>query len=92
MPLTATSTFISAFTQKQNFIAELNSEMVVLSVPNDATGTAYFQPDMESDKIKYNLTATDLGSVKATHINIGKEGEDGQVIVAVLSFIFNLTR
>jgi hypothetical protein len=65
-PLTTISTFISAFKQQQNFIAELKSEMVVSSTSSNAIGTAYFQLELESNnKINYNLTATDLDSVKA---------------------------
>jgi hypothetical protein len=81
-PLTTISTFISAFKQQQNFIAELKSEMVVSSTSSNAIGTAYFQLELESNnKINYNLTATDLDSVKAAHIHIGKEGANDPIIV-----------
>jgi hypothetical protein len=85
LSLTTFDTFTSAVTQQQNFIAELKCEMLVLSVTTNATGTAYFQLDMEDgNKIKYSLTATDLHSVKAAHIHIGKEGEkNGPIIVSL---------
>ena len=77
VPQTTTSSFFtSALKHHQKFIAELKSEMVVPSISNNATGTAYFQLDMkDNNKIKYSLIATDLDNVKAAHIHIGKEGE-----------------
>jgi hypothetical protein len=69
------STFTSAVTQQQNFIAELKSQMVVPPVTGNATGVAYFQLDMEDNKIEYNLIAIDLDNAKAAHIHIGKEAE-----------------
>jgi hypothetical protein len=85
LSLTTFITFTSAVTQQQKFIAELKSEMVVPPVTSNATGTAYFQLDMEdNDKIKYSLIATDLHGVKAAHIHSGKEGEkNGPIIVAL---------
>jgi hypothetical protein len=86
VPQTTTSTFFtSVATQQQNFIAQLKSEMVVPSISNNATGTAYFQVDMEdNNKIKYSIIATDLDNVKAAHIHIGKEGEkNGPTIVTL---------
>ena len=64
------SNFISAFTQQQNLIAELKSEMVVPSIISNATGIAYFQLDKEDNNIKYSLIATDLDGVKAAHIHL----------------------
>jgi hypothetical protein len=52
---TTVSTFTSAVTQRQNFIAQLKSEMVVPPVISNATGVAYFQLDMEDNKIEYSL-------------------------------------
>jgi CHRD domain len=81
---TTTSTFFtSAFRQQQKFIAELKSEMVVPPVTSNATGTAYFQLDMEdNNKINYSLIATDIHGVKAAHIHSGKEGEkNGPIVV-----------
>ncbi|MDQ4057291.1 MAG: CHRD domain-containing protein [Thermoproteota archaeon] len=86
VPQTTTSTFFtSALKHHQKFIAELKSEMVVPSISNNATGTAYFQLDMkDNNKIKYSLIATDLDNVKAAHIHIGKEGEkNGPTIVTL---------
>jgi len=85
LSLTTFDTFTSAVTQRQNFIAQLKSEMVVPPVISNATGVAYFQLDMEdNDKIKYSLIATDLHGVKAAHIHSGKEGEkNGSIIVAL---------
>jgi hypothetical protein len=84
------SNIISGITQQQNFIAELKSEMVVPPVISNATGVAYFQLDKEDNNIKYSLTATDLASVKAAHIDIGKEGENGPVIVSPYTDLFHL--
>jgi uncharacterized protein YxeA len=85
LSLTTFDTFASAVTQQQKFIAELKSEMVVPPVTSNATGTAYFQLDMEdNDKIKYSLIATDLHGVKAAHIHNGKEGEKNSPIMVAL--------
>jgi CHRD domain len=83
LSLTTTfDTFTSAVTQQQIFVAQLKSEMIVPPVTSNATGVAYFQLDMEdNNKIKYSLIATDLHGVKAAHIHIGKEGENGPIIV-----------
>ena len=70
LSLTTFDTFTSAVTQRQNFIAQLKSEMVVPPVISNATGVTYFQLDKEDNNIKYSLTATDLASVKAAHIDI----------------------
>src|SRR5215210_891804 len=84
LSLTTFDTFTSAVTQQQKFIAELKSEMVVPPVTSNATGVAYFQLDMEDNKIEYSLIATDLDNAKAAHIHIGKEGEqNGSVIVTL---------
>jgi len=77
------SNIISGIMQQQNFIAELKSEMVVPSIISNATGVAYFQLDKEDNNIKYSLTATDLDSVKAAHIHIGKEGGNGPIIITL---------
>jgi hypothetical protein len=62
---------------------------VVPSTSSNAIGTAYFQLELESNKINYNLTATDLDSVKAAHIHIGKEGTNGPIIVTLYN-VFSL--
>ena len=93
--VTTISTFTSAFTPQQNFIAQLKSEMVVPSISNNATGTAYFQVDMEDNnkiKIKYSIIATDLDNAKAAHIHIGKEGEKNDTVIVTLYKPFKAPR
>ena len=75
LSLTTFDSFTLAVTQRQNFIAQLKSEMVVPPVTSNATGVAYFQLDMEDNKIDYSLIVIDLDNAKAAHIHIGKEGE-----------------
>jgi hypothetical protein len=84
LSLTTFDTFTSAVTQQQKFIAELKSEMVVPPVTSNATGVAYFQLDMEDNKIEYILIATDLDNAKAAHIHIGKEGEKNGTVIVTL--------
>jgi hypothetical protein len=90
--ITTISTFTSSVTQQQNFIAQLKSEMVVPPVISNATGVAYFQLDMEDNKIEYNLIATDLDNAKAAHIHIGKEGEKNDTVIVTLYKPFKAPR
>jgi hypothetical protein len=90
--ITTFSTFTSAVTQQQNFIAQLKSEMVVPPVISNATGVAYFQLDMEDNKIEYSLIATDLDNAKAAHIHIGKEGEKNDTVIVTLYKPFKAPR
>jgi hypothetical protein len=89
---TTTSTFTSALTQQQNFIAQLKSEMVVPPVTSNATGVAYFQLDMEDNKIDYSFIVMDLDNAKAAHIHIGKEGEKNDTVIVTLYKPFKAPR
>jgi hypothetical protein len=92
-PLTTTiSTFTSAFTQYQDFIAELKSEMVVPPVKSNATGVVYFQLDKKDNKIDYSLIVRDLDDAKAAHIHIGKEGEKNDTVIVTLYKPFKAPR
>jgi hypothetical protein len=84
LSLTTFDTFSLAVTQRQNFIAQLKSEMVVPPVTSNATGVAYFQLDMEDNKIDYSLIVIDLDNAKAAHIHIGKEGEKNGTVIVTL--------
>ncbi len=81
---TTFDTFTLAVTQRQNFIAQLKSEMVVPPITSNATGVAYFQLDMEDNKIDYSLIIIDLDNAKAAHIHIGKEGEKNGTVIVTL--------
>src|SRR5215216_1077668 len=88
-PLTTTiSTFTSSFTQYQDFVAELTSEMVVPPVKSNATGVVYFQLDKKDN----NLIVRDLDDAKAAHIHIGKEGEKNDTVIVTLYKPFKAPR
>jgi hypothetical protein len=92
-PLTTTiSTFTSSFTQYQDFVAELTSEMVVPPVKSNATGVVYFQLDKKDNKIDYSLIVRDLDDAKAAHIHIGKEGEKNDTVIVTLYKPFKAPR
>src|SRR5829696_6407463 len=92
-PLTTTiSTFTSAFTQYQDFVAELTSEMVVPPVKSNATGVVYFQLDKKDNKIDYSLIVRDLDDAIAAHIHIGKEGEKNDTVIVTLYKPFKAPR
>ena len=92
-PLTTTiSTFTSAFTQYQDFVAELTGEMVVPPVKSNATGVVYFQLDKKDNKIDYSLIVRDLDDAKAAHIHIGKEGEKNDTVIVTLYKPFKAPR
>jgi hypothetical protein len=84
LSLTTFDTFTSAAAHQQNFIAQLKSEMVVPPVTSNATGVAYFQFDMEDNKVEYSLIVIDLDNAKAAHIHIGKEGEKNGTVIVTL--------
>lgn len=85
-PLTTTiSTFTSAFTQYQDFVAELKSETVVPPVKSNATGVVYCQLDKKDNKIDYSLIVRDLDEATAAHIHIGKEGEKNENDTVIVS-------
>jgi hypothetical protein len=92
-PLTTTiSTFTSAFTQYQDFVAELTNEMVVPPVKSNATGIVYFQLAKKDNKIDYSLIVRDLDDAKAVHIHIGKEGEKNGTVIVTLYKPFKVPR
>ena len=92
-PLTTTiSTFTSAFTQYQDFVAELTGEMVVPPVKSNATGVVYFQLDKKDNKIDYSLIIRDLDEATAAHIHIGKEGEKNDTVIVTLYKPFKAPR
>ena len=84
LSLTTFDTTTLAVTQQQNFIAQLKSEMVVPPITSNATGVAYFQLDMEDNKLDYSLIVIDLDNAKAAHIHIGKEGEKNGTVIVTL--------
>ena len=40
----------------------------------------------EGDSMKYNINATGIAGITAGHIHIGKQGENGKVVVALFKF------
>jgi hypothetical protein len=67
-----------------SFVAGLTGIEEVPPVHTNATGDASFLPTMDG-KIMYILNVTDVGNVTKADIHLGKQGEIGQVIVAILT-------
>jgi hypothetical protein len=67
-----------------SFVAGLTGIEEVPPVHTNATGDASFLPTMDG-KIMYILNITDVGNMTKADIHLGKQGENGQVIVAILT-------
>jgi hypothetical protein len=69
---------------QESFVAGLTGIEEVPPVHTNATGDASFLTTMDG-KIMYILNVTDVGNVTKADIHVGKQGENGQVIVAILT-------
>jgi hypothetical protein len=67
-----------------SFAAGLTGTEEVPPVHTNATGDASFLPTMDG-KIMYILNITDVGNMTKADIHVGRQGENGQVIVAILT-------
>jgi hypothetical protein len=48
---------------------------------SDGTGSASITIDPDTGEVCYDLTVENIGDVAASHIHVGAEGEDGEVVV-----------
>jgi CHRD domain len=71
----------SAFAQDQKFTAKLSSQEEVPPTNSQATGMAEFT--VMGDSVEYTVNATGMQGVTAGHIHIGKQGENGPVVVTL---------
>ena len=71
-----------AFATTEQFVATLAGDKEVPPVDTNATGSAGFsQPHLNN--MSYGIQLSDLEKVTAAHIHLGKEGENGPVIVTL---------
>ena len=71
-----------AFATTEQFVATLDGTKEVPPVDANATGSAGFsQPHLNN--MSYGIQLSDLEKVTAAHIHLGKEGENGPVIVTL---------
>ena len=71
-----------AIATTEQFVATLDGTKEVPPVDDNATGSAGFsQPHLNN--MSYGIQLSDLEKVTAAHIHLGKEGENGPVIVTL---------
>jgi hypothetical protein len=69
---------------KYPYDAPLSGENEVPPVQTSATGEAEFTV-LENDTIKYRVNVTGIMNASASHIHMGKEGENGDVVIDLLN-------
>lgn len=67
------------------FVIDLSGNEEVPPVQTDATGVAEITP-LGADSIAYSVNATNIEGVTAGHIHLGKQGEDGPVVVTLFNY------
>jgi hypothetical protein len=66
-------------------IVNLSGNEEVPPVQSEATGVAEFIP-MGPDSIAYSVNATNIEGATAGHIHLGKQGENGPVVVTLFKY------
>jgi hypothetical protein len=67
-----------------SFVAGLTSIEEVPPVHSNATGSTSFIPTLEG-KIMYIVNVTDIGNVTNADVHVGKQGENGPVVVTIFT-------
>lgn len=67
-----------------SFVAGLTGIEEVPPVHTNATGSATFLPTLEG-KLMYILNVTDIGNVTKADVHVGKQGENGPVVVTIFT-------
>jgi hypothetical protein len=67
------------------FSYDLSGSEEVPPVQTDATGVIEFIP-MGADSIGYNVNATNIEGVTAGHVHLGKQGENGPIVVTLFNY------
>lgn len=67
-----------------SFVAGLTGIEEVPPVHTNATGSAIFLPTLEG-KLMYILNVTDIGNVTKADVHVGKQGENGPVVVTIFT-------
>jgi CHRD domain len=68
---------------EQKFTAKLFGDMEVPRVETNATGLAEFKPIQDENIVTYSLNVTDIDNVTAAHIHMGKQGQNGPIVVTL---------
>jgi hypothetical protein len=80
-----TNSISLAFAQGQKFMAKLSGQDEVPPTNSQATGMAEFTA-MGTDSVMYSVNATNIEGVTAGHIHLGKQGENGPVVVTLFKY------
>jgi hypothetical protein len=76
-------TLAFATTAEQKFTAKLFGDMEVPPVETNTTGLAEFKPIQDENIVTYSLNVTDIDNVTAAHIHMGKQGQNGPIVVTL---------
>jgi len=79
-----TNTVPTGLAAQGSFVAGLTGIEEVPPVHTNAIGDASFLPTMDG-KIMYILNVTNVGNVTKADIHVGKQGKNGQVVVALFT-------
>ena len=83
--VTITGSPNSVFAQQpQKIVMNLSGSEEVPPVQTEATGVAEFTPG--EDSVAYSINATNIEGVTAGHIHLGKQGENGPVVVTLFKY------
>lgn len=82
--LLTVSTVDQIHAAKYPYDAPLSGQNEVPPVETSATGEAEFTV-LENDTMKYRVNVTGISNASASHIHMGKEGENGEVIIDLLN-------
>jgi hypothetical protein len=80
-----TNSISLAFAQGQKFMAKLSGQDEVPPTDSQATGMAEFTP-MGTDSVMYSVNASNIQGVTAGLIHLGKQGENGPVVVTLFKY------
>jgi hypothetical protein len=83
--VTITESPNSVFAQQpQKIVMNLSGSEEVPPVQTEATGVAEFTPG--EDSVAYSINATNIEGATAGHIHLGKQGENGPVVVTLFKY------
>jgi hypothetical protein len=83
--VTITESPNSVFAQQpQKIVMNLSGSEEVPPVQTEATGVAEFTPG--EDSVAYSINATNIEGATAGHIHLGKQGENGPIVVTLFKY------
>jgi hypothetical protein len=86
LTITATTYSLTVLAQgPPTFVIDLSGNEEVPPVQTDATGVAEIRP-MGVDSIAYSVNATNIEGVTAGHVHLGKQGENGPIVVTLFNY------